>query len=93
MISVFNENYFVDLDEVEKYIDMSDSPSMEPLTGNTEMRINIVKFELVKMLLEVVLSEKEDIDEKLGLKSSSQTTIPFRLAFNSLLNKKLINHY
>jgi hypothetical protein len=66
---------------------------MEPLTGNTEMRINIVKFELVKMLLEVVLSENEDIDEKLGLKSSSQTTIPFRLAFNSLLNKKLINHY
>jgi hypothetical protein len=93
MISVFNENYFVDLDEVEKYLDMSDSPSMEPLTGNTEMRINIVKFELVKMLLEVVLSENEDIDEKLGLKSSSQTTIPFRLAFNSLLNKKLINHY
>jgi hypothetical protein len=93
MISVFNENYFVDLDEVEKYLDMSDSPSMEPLTGNTEMRINIVKFELVKMLLEVVLSENEDIDEKLGLKSSSQVSIPFRLAFNSLLNKKLINHY
>ena len=93
MISVFNENYFVDLDEVEKYLDMSDSPSMEPLSGNTEMRINIVKFELVKLLLEVVLSENEDIDEKLGLKSSSQTSIPFRLAFNSLLNKKLINHY
>jgi hypothetical protein len=93
MIKVLNENYFVDLDEVEKYLDMSDSPSMEPLTGNTEMRINIVKFELVKMLLEVVLSENEDIDEKLGLKSSSQTTIPFRLAFNSLLNKKLINQY
>jgi hypothetical protein len=93
MISVFNENYFVDLDEVEKYLDMSDSPSIEPLTGNTEMRINIVKFELVKLLLEVVLSENEDIDEKLGLKSSSQVSIPFRLAFNSLLNKKLINHY
>jgi hypothetical protein len=93
MIKVLNENYFVDLDEVEKYLDMSDSPSLEPLTGNTEMRINIVKFELVKMLLEVVLSENEDIDEKLGLKSSSQTSIPFRLAFNSLLNKKLINHY
>lgn len=45
------------------------------------------------MFLEVVLSENEDIDEKLGLKSSSQTSIPFRLAFNSLLNKKLINHY
>ena len=33
------------------------------------------------------------VDEKLGLKSSSNTSIPFRIAFNSLLNKKLINHY
>jgi len=93
MIKFLNENYFVDLDEVERYLDMSDSPSSEPMTGATEMRINVIKFELVKMLLEVVLSENDDIDDKLGIKSSAQTTIPFKLAFNSLLNKKLINHY
>ena len=62
-------------------------------TGATEMRINVIKFELVKMLLDVVLSENDDIDDKLGIKSAAQTTIPFKLAFNSLLNKKLINHY
>jgi hypothetical protein len=93
MIKFLNENYFVDLDEVERYLDMSDSPSSEPMTGATEMRINVIKFELVKMLLEVVLSENDDIDDKLGIKSGAQTTIPFKLAFNSLLNKKLINHY
>lgn len=93
MIKVLGENYYVDLDEVEKYLDMSDSPLLEPMTGATEMRINIVKFELVKMLLEVVLTENDDVDEKLGLKSASGTSIPFKLAFNSLLNKKLINHY
>jgi len=48
---------------------------------------------MVKMLLETILSEQEVIDEKLGMKSNSNTSIPFRLAFNSLLNKKLINHY
>jgi len=57
------------------------------------MRINIVKFEMVKMLLEVVLSENEDMDEKLGLKTTKNVSIPFRIAFNSLLNKNLINHY
>jgi hypothetical protein len=57
------------------------------------MRINIIKFEMVKMLMEVILSENEELDEKLGIKSSSKTSIPFRIAFNSLLNKKLINHY
>jgi hypothetical protein len=48
---------------------------------------------MVKMLMEVILSENEELDEKLGIKSSSKTSIPFRIAFNSLLNKKLINHY
>jgi hypothetical protein len=93
MISVLGENYFIDLDEIEQYLDMSDESITEPLTGTTEMRINIIKFEMVKMLLETVLSENEIMDDKLGMKSSSNTSIPFKLAFNSLLNKKLINHY
>jgi hypothetical protein len=58
-----------------------------------ETKINIIKFEMVKMLMDTVLTENEDTDEKLGSKSSSNTSIPFRLAFNSLLNKKLINYY
>jgi hypothetical protein len=45
------------------------------------------------MLLETVLTEQDIVDEKLGMKSSANTSIPFRIAFNSLLNKKLINHY
>jgi len=93
MINVLGENYYNDLDEIEQYLDMSDESSNEILSGNTEMKINIIKFEMVKMLLETILSEQEVIDEKLGMKSNSNTSIPFRLAFNSLLNKKLINHY
>ena len=93
MINVLGENYFIDLDEIEKYLDMSDETSSEPLTGTTEMRINNIKFEMVKLLLETVLSENEIMDDKLGMKSSSNTSIPFKLSFNSLLNKKLINHY
>jgi hypothetical protein len=58
------------------------------------MKINVIKYELVKLLLDVILSEDTEIDEKLGLKSSSNSTsVPFKIAFNSLLNKKLINHY
>jgi len=93
MLNVLGENYYVDLDEIEKFLDMSEFFPNEPLTGGTEMRINIVKFELVKMLLEVVLSEQDEMDDKLGLKSNNNISIPFKLAFNSLLNKKLINHY
>jgi hypothetical protein len=93
MINVLGENYYIDLDVIEQYLDMSNDTSPEDLSGTTEMKINIIKFEMVKMLLDTVLSEQDVVDEKLGMKSSSNTSIPFRIAFNSLLNKKLINHY
>jgi len=94
MIPVLGENYFIDLDKIEDYLDMGqDDNTSDSSTGVTETRINIIKFEMVKMLLETVLTEQEIMDEKLGIKSNSNTSIPFRIAFNSLLNKKLINHY
>jgi hypothetical protein len=92
MIKVLGENYYIDLDEIEKYLDMTNEAPLEPISGGTEMRINIIKFEMVKLMLETILSEHDDMDEKLGVKSSN-TSIPFKIAFNSLLNKKLINHY
>ena len=98
MFNVLGENYYVDIDEIEKYIDMStlgvDDIDMSSLSGGSEMRINIIKYELIKMMLDVVLSEDVEIDDKLGLKSSSSSiSIPFKIAFNSLLYKKIINHY
>jgi len=92
MINVLGENYYIDLDEVEKYLDMSDESIEQSMSGSTEMKINVIKFEMVKMRLETVLSEHDDMDEKIGVKSSA-TSIPFKIAFNTLLNKKLINYY
>jgi hypothetical protein len=93
MIKVLGENYYFDLDKIEEYLDMSNKMTDEELSGSTEQKINIIKFEMVKILMDTILTEHEDIDEKLGMKSSTNTSIPFRLSFNSLLNKKLINHY
>ena len=93
MINVLGENYYIDLDVIEEYLDMPNDTLPEALSGTTEMRVNVIKFEMVKMLLETVLTEQDIIDEKLGMKSNTNTSIPFRIAFNSLLNKKLINHY
>jgi hypothetical protein len=93
MVNVLGENYFIDLDAVEDYLDMSLEPSIEN-SGATETKVNLIKFEMVKMLLEVILSEDVEMDDKLGIKSSnSSTSIPFKIAFNTLLNKKLINYY
>jgi hypothetical protein len=93
MVKVLGENYFIDLDSIEDYLDMSLEPSIEN-SGVTETKVNLIKFEMVKMLLEVILSEDVEMDDKLGIKSSnSSISIPFKIAFNTLLNKKLINYY
>jgi hypothetical protein len=38
------------------------------------------------------MTENEEVDETLAMKSN-ELSIPFKLAFNSLLNKKLLNKY
>ena len=91
MLELLNETYFIDLDEVEKYLELDDESDV---STSGETKINLIKFELVKLLLDVVLSENFDMDETLGMKKTNNNlSVPFKLAFNSLLNKKLINHY
>ena len=92
MIPIWNENYFIDMDKIEDYIDLSAIINDE-LSGSTnEHKINVVKYEMVKLMLEVIMSEQNEVDEKLGLQNSN-LSLSCRLAFNTLLNKKIITHY
>lgn len=98
MLKVFGENYFVDFDQIERYVDMTDYSDVDSedelsVSGESNVRINIIKYEMVKMMLEVIISEETELDDKLGLKNSNNISVPFKIAFNSLLNKKIINHY
>ena len=85
MFKIFNENYYIDIDQIEKYI------NIPAYSSDTEIHVNLVKYEVVKSMLEVIMTEDEQIDESLGLKGGNGVTIPFKIAFNSLLLKKLIN--
>ena len=91
MIEVMGENYYIDLDEIEKYVDMTDQIEF---SGSSVVKINIIKYEMVKLLVEVILAEDLEPIDTLGLKKNKMNaTVPFKLAFNSLLNKKIIKHF
>lgn len=93
MLNVLGETYYIDFDEVEKYIDMSDDNHTEietDISGTSEMKVNIIKYEMIKMMLETVLTEADSVDEKLG-PNNSELTIPFKISFNSLRVKNIIN--
>ena len=44
----------------------------------------------IKNMIETVLTEDGEIDENMGMKSN-EVSIPFKLSFNSLLMKNIIN--
>jgi hypothetical protein len=97
MFKIFNESYYIDIDKVDEYVQFTDDVVDEvEVDGETiietkeEKQIHLVKYELIKNLLETILTESNEVDEDLGMKSN-EVTIPFKIAFNSLLIKKIIN--
>jgi hypothetical protein len=89
MLKILGEHYYLDLDKIEEF---TNATPPEDFTGSTENHISVVKYDMVKILIEVLMSENGQIDETLGMKSN-EMTMPFKISFNSLLNKKLLNKY
>ena len=82
LFNTFGENYYIDLDKLEKEIELSSA------TGETQF--HLVKYEMIKMMIETIITESETVDEKLG-PNNSELTIPFKIAFNTLRVKNIIN--
>jgi len=101
MLKILNEYYYLDLDKMEELVNIptkektesekSEGDESEELDGMTQ-HISIVKYDMLKIMVDVLMTESEEVDEKLGPKST-EISIPFKLAFNTLLNKKIINKY
>jgi hypothetical protein len=90
MLKILGEHYYLDLDEIEKFINVE---LPEGMTGDSQNTISVIRYDMVKILTDTILTEDEEADETLGIKASNDLSIPFKLAFNSLLNKKLLNKY
>ena len=88
MLKLFNENYFIDINEIEKFVNLE---IVEISGGTSEQQIKYVKYEMVKIMMEVLMTEREDADEMLGNKSA--VSIPFKLVFNTLLNENILKQY
>lgn len=82
MIKILNENYYLDLDRLDEELQIT--------TPSGETQIHLVKYEIVKMMVETLLTELDQVDEKMGFKTT-ELTIPFKFAFNTLVFKKIIN--
>lgn len=88
MLTLFNEHYYLDISEIEKQVNLA--PEVNE-SGKTEQHISVVKYEMIKTMIDVLITEREDADEALGPKTA--VSIPFKLAFNTLLNNGVLKQY
>lgn len=93
MIPFLGENYYFDVDELETQVSLANS-KLIPLSGDSETeQISVTRYETFKLLIEVVLSEREGIDDSLGIHSAKELSIPFKISFNTLLLNKIIKKF
>lgn len=88
MLTLFNEHYYLDISAIESQVNLS--PTIDE-SGKTEQHISVVKYEMIKTMIEVLITEREDADEALGPKSA--VSIPYKIAWNTLLNIGILKKY
>jgi hypothetical protein len=89
MIKIFNEFYYIDLEKLETYL------SIPPKEGdeNNDNQFSAIKYEMSKLMIEVLMSEHKELDETLGIHNQSDLSIPFKLAFNTLLKHNILTKF
>ena len=93
MLNFLGENYYIDVNEFEDQVSLINSKYYTPpLSGESEneQQISVTRYETFKSLIEVILTEREELDENLGMHAAKNLTIPFKIAFNTLLMNKII---
>jgi hypothetical protein len=88
MVEIFGKYYYIDLDRItdkcrtgNKIKDENDEETLE---------VNIFKYEVIKMCLDTVLDEIQNVDSELGAFGSADTTVAFKIAFNTLIKNEIL---
>jgi hypothetical protein len=91
LLKFLGENYYIDVDELESQVSMFNS-KLPLISGETEneQQISVTRYDTFKNLIEVILTEREELDDSLGIHGAKDLSIPFKISFNTLLINKII---
>jgi hypothetical protein len=90
-VELYKKNYYVDVDAM---IDKCRTgKTIEDEKGDEVMEINVFKYELLKMMLDRVINEIDDMEDDDVLSSLKQSpgSLSFNIAFNTLIQYGIIN--
>lgn len=58
--------------------------------GSESTEINIFMFEILKMCIDRVLNEFDESDNDMGVFGQKDTTVSFKIAFNTLIKNNIL---
>lgn len=88
MVEIFGKNYFIDIEGITEKCKTGNTIKNDD--GGESLEVNIFKYEIIKMCLDRILSDFDDVDEEIGAFAQNDTTISFRIAFNTLIKYEII---
>jgi hypothetical protein len=88
MVEIFGKSYYIDLDGITEKCKTGNTIKDED--ENETLEVNIFKYEVIKMCLDRLLNDDEPIDEDMGVFGQNNTTISFKIAFNTLIKNEIL---
>jgi hypothetical protein len=91
MIKLLGSNYYIDVDQLEK-LSTIDNSKYSDQSGSTEneQQISVVRYDLFKNMIEILITEREELDDGIGIHGSKDLSIPFKIAYNTLLINNIL---
>tara|TARA_B110000503_G_scaffold122966_1_gene188120 strand:+ start:49 stop:369 length:321 start_codon:yes stop_codon:yes gene_type:complete len=78
------------IEEDEPNEDQMEDDDVIPLMENIGIQIDVTKYEMYREMIGALLMYNEQIDNKMGMIGLNSTTVPFKLAYNTLLMKGIL---
>lgn len=89
MIEILGETYYLDLTALDALVEIKKDVKEEE--GEDEgQQFSLIKYDILKIMIEVVMSEREEVDNNLGIIKTEELSLPFKLAFNTLLKYNIL---
>jgi hypothetical protein len=88
MVEIFGKSYYIDLDGITEKCRTGNNITDED--GGEVTEVNIFKYEVIKMCLDRILGEIDEVDEELGKFAQEGTSVSFKIAFNTLIKNQIL---
>jgi hypothetical protein len=77
-------------EKIVKNLETEEETEEENLLDDSVVQIDVTKYELYREMVGTLLSYNEEIDNRMGKVALNATSVPFKLAYNTLLMKGII---